>query len=167
MLVGRGVAQDVNNLFSDLNTFRNEDYVSNQGLTYSKGEGVGAVGAQYSHVQILNPSGSGVVVLLDRLQVRCTGGEFVRVNQYDTPLPTAANYWLARKLGDPGGNAEIRVSTNGSVLGSGIDNYGISTTAPITVADKFPIILEEGRGLVIVSSIVNVNLYVSFVGREV
>lgn len=131
------------------------------------GSSITGSAGQYPGLQLWNPSGSGVLVLLDRLLVACTPNINICWRKYTAALGTlvTTKAWMdSRIAGAP--VAEIRTEdvavSNGTLLGylrfSGLDEFFIPFGK---------MILAPGSGFGLSGGAVASVLYATFQWREV
>lgn len=133
-----------------------------EGNSFIASIGTNASATNYVHHQILNPVGSGKVMLLRKLLVAdLTGAGVVRIYDYGTALstqePDAKNKRLGQSLDTSG---ELYKQSTASILPSTaimfLDVPAASTLQEIPLEDPFQI--DEGQGICIVCGTVNHGL---------
>ncbi len=146
--------------------YRNRDRNTNNVLACIGGESVAPVAAQYAHVQLLNPVGSGVTLLVDRITVSSDADVDTSLGYYNTQLANLTGSWYAKKLVTAGQFGQIRWESNAATLGTILFPYrsGFSQNRDIVLDD--PLLLAEGIGLIVRNEDVNQYLRVAFQGRE-
>lgn len=167
LLIGNGNLQDINVLFSDTNNFRNEDFVTNQGLSYFKGTTVGAVANQYSHVQVDNPAGSGVVGLIDGFILSSTTSGIVSIMLSGALLGSFVGAMESLKIGAGTGDLDVYKENNVAKLGTTIGNISLLANRPELIFLKFPFELPADQRMSIVHNTVNIDLTVNWLARQV
>jgi hypothetical protein len=166
MRQGGGGASDINLLQSDAFTFRNEDYVVNEGLSYSFGTNVAAVAAEFSVIQLWNPDASGVDIMIDRITVTSIVSTFITMRRQTAAEASKVGDWKSTKLDAADGNGELRYDSVAAVAGTTIDSIFVLANSPYDFELEYPVLIPENYGLGIVCQTVNQPLYVSFRGRE-
>ncbi len=127
----------------------------------------GPVVAEFSHVQLFNPAGSGMEVHLDTAipTAGAAGGSSIR--RHDTALTTleASESWRDfRRRGAPG--AQVRIGAFAAVQGSLIG--AVSTSAQNVINVPFEsVILAEGQGILFNFDTANRFMQVFWLWREV
>lgn len=135
---------------------------SAMGLAYQA-----AVGGQFSHSQIWNPAGSGVILLISYMAATTTITTELMIGRHDTALTTlsASKQWVdSRRSGLPVGQtrAQASVASLGNVLWAArvpSDQY-----ARVHFAN--PLVLGPGQGMHIRTNAFNDSCYGSFLWRE-
>lgn len=146
---------------------RNKDEVAVNGEVFAKYASRLAVASEYSYIQLMNPSGSGVVVLLDEIYVyENDGGPFI-FGFYNTQLSNDVGVWTTRDETGANGLADIRTQTNVTLLGSIGVTYNIGGDIGVPIQFNYPIPIPEGVGFMVRSAVVNKNLKVTFTGRQI
>lgn len=154
-------------VYSDANEFRNEDYISDNDGGFIRGISQGGVAAEYGHVQVYNPNGSGVVVLVDRINVSLGAVGIIAFAMYDTELVVDVGAWVNVRNAGAAGTAHIRKTSNGSLLGVTMWTERILADTVIQISLKVPILLAESEGVLAQCIGVNIAINVAFFGREV
>lgn len=168
-------AQDVTVLLSDgvsgSNRIVGEVSVINGELSRVKsgkafiGNGVqSAVVAEYAHVQLLNPAGSLVDVVVNKISVMSASSaiEFVP-RLYDTPLASLGVNASSKKLGAAAPVGQVRMASLAAQTGTGIMSLGVSSAYESKdIPFSEPFILEPGKGLLIATGSVNASLFTTF-----
>lgn len=167
MRIGGGGSQDINLLQSDAAQFRNEDFVVDNALAFFGFGTEGPNAAAFPHVQLFNPNASGVVLLVDSLIVSTTTSQLVHISTHGTELPSSGGLWKNHFLGGVDGAGRIRRQASGSVLGTVIMEFDLLADSPLTHHFKYPVLLVEDRGFIAIGGVVNTDITVSFLGREV
>lgn len=135
------------------------------------GANVQLAAAQYSQIQLLNPANSGVIALVDRVDLTIGGASSFVIGFYGTALPTATDVRLldTRLTGtvpackgykDDGASKVIGVTTQF------VNGYasGYHEFYPVELEGR--VVLDEGQGIVVELTTVNVSLWSSIFWRE-
>lgn len=132
---------------------------------------VGPVAGQYSLTQLWNPAGSGVVVYIDELHVAVTTASGVHLYRNTADLSADADD--PGRLKDFGGAAasraaKLRADSLAAIPGTAgqCARYLALALTDLRIRFEDPIILQEGNGLLIASSIQNNNVNVVAEWRE-
>lgn len=152
---------------SDGNAYRGVDVLSNDDRAFIGGGSVGATASQYAHVQLVNPVGSGVTLLVDSIHTTSNGTMRVLLNGLDGVSGTFWGYIYSKKRGSGALSGEIRVQNNVAILGDQMAPYYNLANQPTYINFDAPFILGEGEGIAAVNTIVNSGLFASFQGRVV
>jgi len=120
---------------------------------------------ELSHIQLFNPGGSGVLVVLDQILADASAQDLCDVVPFDTPLTTegtAKAFRDSRISGAP--VAQLREQTNLTLLGTAI--YTFTVPAAESFLLNLVWILEPGTGIHIALHTVNVALEGGFKWNE-
>lgn len=123
-------------------------------------------GSQYSHIQIINPVASGIIVLLDSFRVSCSSSNEVMLAQYDTALSGSAGTPGNKNIGGAAAVATVLQESNVATLGTDIGKMKFGSTNGTDFINDYPFILGEGEGILAVCNAVNVALYGLLQWRE-
>lgn len=128
-----------------------------------------AVAGQYSHAQLKNPAASARVMIVRRVTIGSptAGGAFIA--NYDTNLTTLVASAINNKRIAAAGTSvgEMRTQSNvAQLFTKNLFNIPIEANASIAVPQEVPILLEPGRGLVVVHFSVNAGVYANFEFEE-
>ena len=109
------------------------------------------------YLQLLNPVGSNVVVFVTNIRGKMTTPGTIQLRHYDTPLGTnivltASN---CKYVGRTAPSAELRAEQSAASLGVTMFAYYDSIELDLTFE---PIILDPGKGIVVVGCVVNTRL---------
>lgn len=123
-----------------------------------------AVAAQYSHVQLWNPAGSGRVLVVTQIKAHVSAaGTAVYLCDHNAALGTAQPNPASKSFGVGAPVSLCKSTTNAAVLGTPIDAMALGVANDTKV---FPlshaIIVTPGRGIMVVTNVVNLNLTASF-----
>jgi len=127
----------------------------------------GAAG-YYSNIQIINPSGSGVMAFIDGIS-GCSADvvSSIRLITYNTSLTTLVGAGINKYSGEADGACQVRSEYTSSLL-SGDELYTTRLT-DLSIHDILltdPIILSQGMGVVFETYNVNVSLIFNVQWRE-
>ncbi len=126
-----------------------------------------ALAANYSHVQCLNPTGSGKVVFVDGIEYQLSTSDYVLLCSRGTALTTSYSTPKNKNIGGAAGSAEGRTQTNGSGLGTSILSRAGVAYQNQSMRFKAPLRLEAGEGVLLRPAAVNVLMWAYFEIREV
>lgn len=164
---GKDGAALVDIIQSESGIYHNEDASTADGKAFFGGARLSPGGANYIHIQLLNPSGSGVVVLVDLITITPASTMTVQIGRYDTALTTLVKQWPNKLLDGPAGAAAIRSQGPASLLGvTDIARYRVASAQTIPLYFTQPYLLNEGVGLAVVNVAVAGECMVAFEGRE-
>lgn len=132
-----------------------------------------AVAAEYPHLQLFNPAANTKTLYVDAIVASQGLAGVLALKTYDTALTTlvAASAVINAKMGSSAGTAELRTdSLAAQVTDSNIQNniqaLVCAAEAPQYFVLPYPIILQPGKGIVVLPAAVNQSLYASFRWRE-
>lgn len=167
MRISGGGSANLNLLLSDAAQFRNEDFVvDNNGAFWGYTSSTGAVG-EYMHVQLFNPAGSGITVLVDRCQVVSDVDGGLRFGFYDTELTSDIGAGASKKNGGAAAKAHIRRQSIAAITGTILINM-LSLADVGRVYDfPYPLELAEGEGAIVTPSVTASDTYGAYEWREV
>ena len=166
MKIGGGGSEDVNLLQSDNVTLRNLDAVTSNSFAYIFGGALSQTSGEYSHIQVLNPTGSGKVVFVDRCDIETQGDSVVRMAFHDTALTTDLGAFLNKLRGGSAATAHLRIQRNASALGTSFQAFALlaQTTYPLVLSP--PIELAAGEGFIMQLTAANTAGFATFQIRE-
>ncbi len=151
---------------TDALSFRNKDLQVSQGLVFHGRTNSAALAANESHVQLFNPVGSAITVLVDRATVISTVAQVIRLTHHNTALTFSLDAGLNKDIGGAAPVGQLRTQQQSGFLGtealqvitdqSGYRDFGII----------FPILLGAGEGVLLVPTTQNVGLFVMYEWRE-
>jgi len=167
MRIGSGGAQGVTVLQSDKGQFRNIDFVVDQEKAYLTSTQQTAAGGQLPHLQLFNPAGSGIKVLVDKIYIYCDAAALVEIGVYNTELTTDGGAWGPMKLGGAAGLAHYRKQDNAVDLVSGWDKQYVNAGESRLLVYSTPWELDEGIGLTLSATAAASTLRFTIFGREV
>lgn len=167
MRIGGGGSTDINQLQSDAAQFRNRDFVVDNGQAFFGGTNLSGVAAEFSHIQIYNPAGSGVELLIDGAFTSINVTSTVYLRYFDTELTTVSGFWFNQKRDGSFGVAVLRRQTDAAILGSRIFQWRSLANTPYTLVFPSPVLLPAATGLIFATGGVNVTLDGDFYGREI
>ena len=154
-------------LMSANGVLRNEDSIAPLNTIYSGFASQGNASALFSHVQIFNPVGSGVIVIVDSILSGAIGIDNTTIRRRDTPLATDTGVWLTRSGSGANGLAQIRSENNVAILGILVEEFRWHDRNRVDRTYIYPFELAAGEGLLWVSTNANVRADVTFMGREI
>jgi len=109
-------------------------------------QSVGALAANYSYVQLYNPSGSGVLVVVEAMILSVGGNSAISIRNYDTAatsLGTDLSFRDRRLSGAPA--AQVRYVQSGANLGDAVAQaFAVGNDQYLTPLD---FLLSPGKGL--------------------
>lgn len=145
---------------------RLNDLVSFNDDIYSSDDRQAPVAAEYSHVLLFNPVGSGITTFID-LILASTSAISLRMAWHNAVLTTDNGVWASHSDIAANGISKTYQQTNGALLGTPWYVTDFISTSILLLPFAYPIRLDEGKGLVVESASVNNAIRVHFEGREV
>lgn len=123
-----------------------------------------AVAAQFSHVQLWNPIGSGRNVAVSRVMVGTnTPTPIFAARLFNTALATLVATGLNKRAAGPASVMELRTESTVALLGGGSFQFAWGAQAtPLILETKEPVILLPGWGLLITNQILNAIVGATF-----
>ena len=126
-----------------------------------------AVAVEFSHVQLLNPTSSGVIVHVDRVLLSTAALQFARVRRFDTPLTNLAPaiaFEDFRERGQPA--SVVREQANAAQLGTALGEVTLDANLEV-VLEFNSLVLAPGQGVLVSPNLVNTQLAAWWFWREV
>ena len=162
-----GAAQDINVLQTATGNIRNEDFVSTAGLSYFDSMQVNAVAAEYSRTQLLNAAASGVQVYVDEIWIKTATAISVGISELDVALASDAGAWGNVKLGAAVGESHTVYDTTAGLTGTTRISIPLDAYQTLIYKPKYPIVLDEGKGVSAFAFTVNSTIWVNYFGSEI
>lgn len=161
---------DENRVQGDVNVIDGGKSITLANAAFFKKGSQQGVSGEYSHIQLLNPSGSGVRTIVENIIPSAHSGTGAfGLRRYDTALSTLDGAGVNKNTGGPAGKTLVYDGTNVAILGinTPLQAYGI---APLTLPTGFrlskPIVLYPGQGYVVVWDQVNCTMACAFEWTE-
>lgn len=127
-----------------------------------------AVAAQNSHVQLFNPTASGLQLIVNRIYARPSSATpTLRLTFHNAALTDLATTLGNKFLGASSPIGEVRSQANAGVLGTIIHFLRVPGTTAAEVILDSPIIVPAGLGIVLVSATQNEAVTASFEWDEI
>ena len=148
-------------------------YLANERLCWGVGAQA-AVAGERSHVQLVNPTQSSALMVIERLLIAPTGGTTVRIGHMDSPMSgggvaQAASGFRDSRLarGSQVSSGQVWTGSDAAVLvTSQLHNVGFTGTPNPGFVMEHSIVLTPGTGLGLACFTVNIPLSVNFAWRE-
>lgn len=166
MKIGGGGSDNANILFSDNVTLRNEDAVVADDHSFFFGGGLSQDASNYSHGQVFNPSGSGIVTFIDGFVFEAQTGSVIIIGFYDTELTTDAGAFINKRNAGAAGASHFRTQLSTSRLGTYWYGTALAALAPWIQPLIYPVELAAGEGFIMAMNTVNADAYLTFTIRE-
>lgn len=151
---------------SSVGNYRGVDYVTVQNQAFFRGRSQEQTASEYTHIQLFNPAGSGVVVFIDRVLVSVSLTSQIRLAWYNTELANSVGTWFSKDAGGAAGNAILRQDSNAGLLGTLVLAHSVLANTPTDILLGGPIKLDAGEGFLAQIATVNQPLQATFFGRE-
>ena len=166
MKIGGGGSENINILQSDDITLRNLDAVTEDNQAFWGGAQLAAAGGKYPHVQIYNPSGSGVILLLDSILISPVTESTYGWGLYTTECTTDVGAVQSKLVGGAAGNAHVRTENASSVLVTGFGPVYVASARCYELIAGPPFIIGAAKGIAVYGVVVNTSVGVAFSIRE-
>lgn len=137
------------------------------GRAFSGSASQGAVAGEYSHVQLLNPAGSGVQAIVAQLRAKVAVASTIELRLYDTGLTTDAGAVANLLAGGAAGASHVRRQTNVAGLGSTLSLYYLAANTPTVLWPSWGPELAPGKGVLVLCATVNIEMTLEFLVNEV
>ena len=146
---------------------RNRDSISGSDLIFA-GRGVAPrVASQFGHVQLFNPVGSGVIVLIDNIMVYNSTNNLTLFHSRGTELATDDGVWTSRSGIGAAGLAHIRTESNVVQLGTLLTAQRLGAGFDHLFPIGYPFEIAAGESLLVVAGVVDIIYNATFWGREI
>lgn len=166
MKIGGGGSEDVNLLQSDNVTLRNLDAVTSNGFAFIFGGWLDSTAGEYSHVQVMNPTGSGKVVFIDQYSIASAANSQVRTGFFDTELTTDLGAFVNKLAGGSAASAHLRIQRDSSALGTSYQTVWLLQYSTFPFMLTPPVELAAGKGFILELTTANTAGICSFQIRE-
>ena len=163
---GTGSIETIPGFTTNGNVLLGKDLVSGSDHAFLGGGKRGNVAGKYSGSQLLNPASSGVLVLIDSINIAAGSTSDAMIYLYNTALSFSAPGTSCLDLSTDS-TATINFEASSSLLGTLITRYRLQADTQYFVPMDYPIILSEGIGLVVWGDTINMAIYASFNWREI
>lgn len=128
---------------------------------------IGPTAANYSHVQLYNPAGSGVQVIVRTAFASVAVAAFVNLGRYDVALTTDQGTGKNSLLGAAAAQAHIRSQDNAARLPTLVAQMYLQAGLPINFASEWLVEISPGQGIVLYPDTVNTEIVAAFSWYEV
>lgn len=132
------------------------------GRAFVQGDFVGASGGVFSHLQLINPAGSGITVIVHRIGVSVTVSGGVQVRVHNTALANLSGAGTNLLSGDTAGIGEVRNSQTAGVSGTSTATLRITSERPVPFPSDWFFELGAGEGILLVPTAVNIGLAATY-----
>jgi len=125
-----------------------------------------AVAVNNSHVQIYNPVGSGIQLLIHTAFIAVATTDDIEVLRFDTELTSDVGAGVNMFLGGAAANGHIRRQTNATILGTTLGVFQIIADISHSFLTPWSFELTPGQGLQFVPQTQNLAMDVNFTWIE-
>ena len=164
-LSGNGLANG-NLAYSDGNNIRGKDLSTANDLTFMGGRSLTANASEYCHIGLRNPAASGVTIMIDRFEFYGDTEQYVYLRNGTISL-TNETSWQPLLIQAGAGNGLTQSESNNSIQGTNMGLYRVLNDEVVGVTLPFPVMIEQGRILMLVAGTFQTMLGANFWGREV
>ncbi len=147
--------------------FKLNDLVVQRNDVFQKTKKRGAVGSQYPYIELANPAASGIIILVDRIDVKTANTADLQLCWYNSSLPTDDGAGVARS--PAGGVAIGHIHSHTDVVSFGTSWWAARSLAnsPNVFNWMFPLYLLPEESIMVRVVIINTDLTVSYEWREI
>ena len=132
------------------------------GRAFSRGEQLGASVGNNGHIQLFNPAGSGITIIVHQIGYAPIANTLISLRAFNTELTTLRGTGFNLRAGSPAALGVTRVQDNAGLLGTGRDEFqGLARDFRFLV-DGWDIELGAGEGVLMVSSNTNQDSYCTY-----
>ena len=167
MRINSGGSTDINLLQSDAAQFRNRDFVVNNLGAFAGWHQIGATAAEYQHVGLYNPVGSGITIFVDQLSAFGSVDSQIFIRFSATELTSFSATWRNKRANQAAGAGRLSNQSNAIQLGTTWIEFAVLASQSYTVSFASPFQLDAGQGIILQHDTVNRFLSAAFYGREV
>ena len=133
---------------------------------FVRGYRLAGVAAENAHLQVYNPLTSGKVINIYGMLIGIAGSVEIIGTTYDTALTTLVGAGTCQYLGKPAGLGQLRQLSNASILGTETFSFSANTNSPPGGFIPLSILLDPGKGFVMVNRTQNSELVGTFFWLE-
>lgn len=122
-----------------------------RGLAFVGGQGITGAAGQQAHVQLLNPAGSGITVVMHKCKAtRDTAGSLL-FHRHDTALTTLETTQVNLLIGGTAPVGQIRTVSNAGNLGTLIFPLATPSDQTLVLFEEWGPELGPGEGVVVIN----------------
>lgn len=137
------------------------------GRAFVRGTYFGPAAGNNGHIQLFNPVGSLVNVVVRSLLLATNPAGVLNMAVYNTALGTLIGAGVNLLSGGAAGSAEVRTGSNVGVLGTLVGQYRVALDTPIYPSPEWFFELGAGEGVLVTSVNTDFNLSAVFTWIEV
>lgn len=144
------------------------DALTSNNFAFTGAAQVLSVTGEYPHIQLLNPVGSGRVVLIDSVRFGSSVNGVIILGRYDTAIVTESQADGPSYIGGTANIAQLRAVSSATQLGAPPHPIYDSVLANETTLVEFktPLRVDAGVGLIFMAGSTGSDLRVAFQWRE-
>lgn len=151
---------------SDANKYRNEDRDVIEQRCFYGGYSYVAAASNYPHIQLVNPAGSGKVILLDAIIANTDANGNILVGTLGSNLANDVAAWSSKFIDAADGVGLIKYEDDTSVKITALSQFKATNIKEPRWVITRPFLIGQGRDIVISVPTVTMELTVHFEGRE-
>lgn len=160
-LAGGGVGSD--RVLGEVSVISGEVSRSEAGVSYGGYGEQPAVAANYPHVQLWNPLGSGKNLIVNEVAASSGNGGQLFLASHNAAIGSLAAYQAsAKKFGGSASVAQLRNGALAAFVGTYLFGAWWGPNALYTVALTEPYVIPPGQGLLALNSVVNTTVMCGF-----
>ncbi len=132
------------------------------GRAFTRGHVLGASVGNYPHIQLFNPVGSGIIIIVHRILVNVEATEGLRLNIHNTAITTDQGKGTNLLIGGDAAIGEVRSQDNAAQLGTLLWRIQVLASSPLDIVKDWYLELGAGEGILVQTHLVNRALYVAY-----
>lgn len=137
------------------------------GRTFSRGGNVSPGAAAFAEIQLFNPAGSGVTVLVYRLLAGAGANDATQIRTFNTALTTLVGTGINLLAGGAAAVAEIRTNNPAALDGTQVSQTYAPANVTFERVDVWSWELGAAEGIIIAAGAVNISLAAEFYWNEI
>ena len=164
MRIGGGGSTNINLLTSDRFQFRNEDFDTNNEVSFIGSNYQAASVGNYHAIGIKNNADSTEICIIDRVIISLDSAGYVYLKiATSLELGSFGQYLQTKKSG---GTAAAKTSVNyetaASVPGTQVGTIDVPTSSSVTLDFQWPFIVAQGHNFYVMTAAANVGMAVTY-----
>ena len=116
---------------------------------------LGPTASNYSHVQLINPSGSGITVTIREILIWCDTADLILFSTHNTALSSLSMAGINLLAGGTAGTGTVREENNVAQQGTSMERLQILANTPTFIVTDWHMELGAGEGVLFVPGTVN------------
>ena len=137
------------------------------GRAISRGERLNASVGDNGHIQLFNPAGSGITIIVHQIIYAPIAIDLCYLRAFNTELTTLRGTGFNLRAGSAAASGVLRIQDNAGLLGTGRDEFQFLARVSRFVVDGWDIELGEGEGVLMVGNNTNQDSYCTYRWIEV